>query len=277
MPNAQDDLVAVLQMSALLARRGEVISAEALSGDAAAIADRLKGELVSRGIPLPPPAHLQRRVVGTYVPQFVLVGDQTIRDFNAVLSRESKTFADFQQILDFGCGCGRLLRSVSEAYPKAALTGIDIDKEAIDWLATSYVQFGRFVVAPHAPPAPIDDATFDLVYGVSVFTHLPERMQFEWLAELRRITKPGAFLLLTVHGENYLKMFPEEKQKGAYQRGGFLYNDDAGITDGLPDFYKNSYHTESYIRSRWSKHLEIVSYTPLGLENYQDIVLCRWS
>jgi len=41
------------------------------------------------------------------------------------------------------------------------------------------------------PPMSYEDNMFDFVYSISIFTHLPEDMQFAWLQELQRITKPG--------------------------------------------------------------------------------------
>jgi ubiquinone/menaquinone biosynthesis C-methylase UbiE len=42
------------------------------------------------------------------------------------------------------------------------------------------------------PPLPFPDDHFDLVFSSSVFTHIDEHAQDLWLAELRRVTQPGA-------------------------------------------------------------------------------------
>jgi len=44
------------------------------------------------------------------------------------------------------------------------------------------------------------------VIGYSVFTHLTEAMQRQWLEELRRITAPGGLVLVTAHGD-FLGMY----------------------------------------------------------------------
>jgi SAM-dependent methyltransferase len=120
-------------------------------------------------------------------------------------------------------------------------------------------------------PTSYDDHSFDFIYGISVFTHLPEDMQLEWLAELARIAKPGATLLLTTHGEKHWGKFSGEEAAIMSERG--FYYREAGPTDGLPDFYKNTYHSHGYIRERWSQFLNIVDIVELGLEAHQDVVL----
>ena len=52
-----------------------------------------------------------------------------------------------------------------------------------------------------APPLPYEAATFDAVISISVFSHLNQASQDAFLEELARITKPGATLMLTIHGE----------------------------------------------------------------------------
>jgi methylase of polypeptide subunit release factors len=44
-----------------------------------------------------------------------------------------RTLDSFESILDFGCGCGRMLLWLPELGRKRALHGTDIDADAIDW------------------------------------------------------------------------------------------------------------------------------------------------
>jgi SAM-dependent methyltransferase len=219
----------------------------------------------------PPPRHLQERVVGCYSPGFIASGASTYRSIQALLEKHGRSFGTFRTVLDFGCGCGRIIRAVSGAQPTIDVHGADIDVEAIEWLQQNYSNFGEFRCLPYRPPTSYDDHSFDFIYGISVFTHLPEDMQLEWLAELARIAKPGATLLLTTHGEKHWGKFSGEEAAIMSERG--FYYREAGPTDGLPDFYKNTYHSHGYIRERWSQFLNIVDIVELGLEAHQDVVL----
>ncbi|UDL91624.1 class I SAM-dependent methyltransferase [Mesorhizobium sp. PAMC28654] len=235
---------------------------------------QLREALAIAGAPPLPPAHLQRRVVGGYVSDFIRSGDILLADFERILTRSSFSLNDCKSVLDFGVGCGRVLRRFAETRPNHELAGADIDQEAIEWLKANYSRFGNFILLPHTPPCSLPSAYFDLIYSVSVFTHLDLRMQDQWLTELKRASKPGGFLIVTVHGDNYLQQFPPDVQTKAAKDGAF-YNENAGLTEGLPDFYKNTYHTKEYIMQHWARFFEIVDYDPMGGANHQDLILMR--
>ncbi len=115
------------------------------------------------------------------------------------IKTEAITLNPGARILDFGCGCGRVITWLQQLDSKYQYFGTDIDPEAITWCQENLANFGEYAVNPHLPPTEYADNYFDLVYSISVFTHLSEDMQFAWLKELSRITKPGGYLLLTTH------------------------------------------------------------------------------
>ena len=120
------------------------------------------------------------------------------------------------------------------------------------------------------------DATFDFVFGISVFTHLPEELQLEWLAELHRVTQPGGYLVLTTHGEGHYAKLLSATQLETMSTVGFLYVDTGyGQTIELPSFYQTAFHSEAYIRSTWSHVFEVVDVLVPGPTGHQDLVLLR--
>jgi SAM-dependent methyltransferase len=236
--------------------------------------EQLSDALFRAGGYLPPPRHLQERVVGGYFPDFVRSAERTIDDFEEALAGDGRPLASFRSVLDFGCGCGRVtLGARGRLAPDAALFGTDIDPEAIEWCRTHYSGAAQFVTNCELPPLSFPDASCDLVYSVSVFTHLPEEMQFAWLEELRRVTRPGGFLLLSFHGENHHHSVPAADRE-AYRRSGFYYLR-VGDTPGLPGFYQAAFHTDGYVRSVWTRFFDVLEVRVLGLEGLQDLVVCR--
>ena len=210
-----------------------------------------------------PPEHLKVRVHGAPTEGFGLNGRLVALDMDQALVDRSLQNLDGARVLDFGCGCGRTLPWFKLLYPNAQIEGADIDAEAIEWCRQNLSGSAQFRVNELEPPLSYRAEHFDLVYSISIFTHLPEDMQFRWLDELRRVTKRGGHLLLTVAGEHDLP--PGEK---------FLYRTGQG-TKGLPSFYQVTLHSEAYVRERWSKFFEIRAFFPRAINDHQDLVVCR--
>ena len=108
---------------------------------------------------------------------------------------------DGARVLDFGCAAGRTLRHFLAEAERAEIVGCDIDDPSVDWVAEHLCPpVAGAVRCDPDPPLPFDDASFDLVYAVSVFTHLSTSWA-EWLLELRRVLAPGGLFLATFIGE----------------------------------------------------------------------------
>lgn len=237
--------------------------------------EQLTAVLRHEGIVMPPPKHMQIRVVGAYVGGFIESGFSICDDLNGVLAVVGKSLESFPRILDWGCGCGRTARAVKTLVPGCELHGTDIDEEAIGFLQRCYARYGEFRVAPHRPPTSFPDDFFDFVFGVSIFTHLPEDMQFEWLAELSRITRPGAHLIVTTSGEPNYKLMPPE-YVARVERDGFLYVDGGyGQSINLPAFYQNTFHTHDYIRRKWTRYFDVIDIQTQRMQRHQDTILLR--
>lgn len=219
-----------------------------------------------------PPVELIFRVVGTDdVEAFIRSGYEHVDQLAGLLRRAGHDLAQFHDIYDFGCGCGRLTRALSERAPQARLTATDIDEEAIAWLA-EHMPDADVRVNPWLPPLPFADGAFDLVIVISVFTHLPEDYQDAWLAELRRVTKPGGVVIATVHGEAHWRQTWDVNYAEAPRRlrlesrllalrrrlRGFVHWRGDGWERIFPDFYHTSWHRPAYLRRHWSRWFEVL-------------------
>jgi SAM-dependent methyltransferase len=226
------------------------------------------------GIP-PPPADLQVRVVGTFAADFLDSGHEVLDAMNRVLERYGAPLSSHRRVLDLGCGCGRVLRALSLRTDRETteLFGADIDAEAVRWCQENYSHQASFSVVGASPPTAFPSGFFDLIYAISVFTHLPEELQFSWLAEIRRILKPGGYALLTVHGAAHVHSVPRERKDELTGRG-FVYAK-TGATRGLPAFYQTAWHSATYVRQQWGSYFQVVDVVEGAVGNRQDIVVCR--
>jgi SAM-dependent methyltransferase len=101
---------------------------------------------------------------------------------------------DGKRLLDFGCGAGRTLRHFVGDSDEVELWGCDIDAPSIEWMQAHLGPKVRAFHNDFAPPLPQPDDFFDLIYAMSVFTHITDQWS-AWLLELRRVLKPDGLLL----------------------------------------------------------------------------------
>lgn len=147
-----------------------------------------------------PPAHLMKRELNNEISSnFRASCFKSYRElWEAVCKyRDPKSI---RTMLDWGCGCGRLISMFLNLSEIPDIHGCDIDREAIDWCKDNFSRV-RFAVNPPVPPTEYPDNFFDLVIGNSVFTHLTKDIQLAWLEEMKRIISPGGLFLASVHGE----------------------------------------------------------------------------
>jgi SAM-dependent methyltransferase len=223
-----------------------------------------------------PPAFLRKRIHGSEdVDTFEQVGRAVASDLIGYLKQAQSSGSDFRA-LDFGVGCGRILVPLQELArkswprPDAILWhGSDIDRQAIDWCSAYLGSRGKFVVNETMPPLPFADRFFDFVYSISIFTHLPEAMQFAWLKEINRVLKPGGKAVISTHSFGA----PRNRKEERLIARGFHHGGKGA--EGLPEFYQTSYHTREYIEREWAKHIIVEAFVEKGVNHDQNLVLCR--
>lgn len=232
-------------------------------------------------LPLPD-AERRFRVIGTdSIEPFLRGGFTDFMKMRQLLKRLTrKDYSNFHSILDWGCGCGRVARHFS-AVKRAQFTGGDIDGDNIDWCAGN-LDFGRFVKLPLFPPTVFSDREFDLIYGISVFTHLKKDAQDAWLQELHRISKPGAIIMVTCHGAATLNYAMLNKEQLDYlfstieEKGFYITATNDQINDFIDDkeYYVNVNHSHKYVREHWGKYFQILDIVP-GFIFTHDMVVMR--
>ncbi len=165
--------------------------------------------------------------------------------------------------------------ATQEAVVPEKLHGCDIDAAAITWNQEHFVGPHFIRIDPY-PPTIYPDNCFDIVYGISVMTHLDEETQIARLQELQRITRPGAIVALSVIGQDLRAANMPAELATTYAEKGF-----AAFVPGYssllaefshPGYYKEAYHSFDYIGSTWGRFFEVLEYVET---RHQDIVLLR--
>jgi SAM-dependent methyltransferase len=123
-----------------------------------------------------------------------------------------------RSVLEFGCGSGRVIRHF-RYIDGLRLAGTDANSKPIEWDRKNLpgIEFNHNALEP---PLAYADGSFDLIYALSVFTHIPLEWQRPWLDELRRVLRPGGYLLCIVHGDSFIDTQLNDQDRAALKRDG---------------------------------------------------------
>jgi ubiquinone/menaquinone biosynthesis C-methylase UbiE len=99
-------------------------------------------------------------------------------------------------VLEIGCGVGRLGKMFAPLC--RTWTGCDVSPHMLAYARRRLAAFdnARFVELSGYDLQPIADASQDIVYSTVVFMHLAEWDRYNYIAEGRRVLKPGGQLYI---------------------------------------------------------------------------------
>ncbi|QDU84526.1 hypothetical protein Pla163_16370 [Planctomycetes bacterium Pla163] len=221
---------------------------------------------------------------------FWMSGLEDYLAIESVLARHDAPLAAGARVLEMGCASGRVLRHFLFQRDDLEVWGCDINGGHVDWLGQHLPERTRIFQNTVLPSLPIPDASLDLVYAFSVFTHIDE-FERSWIAELARVLAPGGFAYLTVHTEHTWSIV---------ERAGALMSDLVRMRDQISDYdvgpelfagplpkdrtvfrwtsalsnNTSVFYSTRHIRRAWGTFLEIVEIIPEGA-GYQDVVVLR--
>jgi 2-polyprenyl-3-methyl-5-hydroxy-6-metoxy-1,4-benzoquinol methylase len=148
-------------------------------------------------------------------------------------------------ILDFGCGYGRITRMMYYFSGEDQVYAVDPwDKSIETCRADGLTQ--NFSMSEYLPSTlPVPSSYFDLIFAFSVFTHLSERATFTCLNTISDYLKPDGLIAITIRPVEYwdvdpqarrLNLIDQQKEKHNQQGFSFLPHDrppvDGDITYG---------------------------------------------
>jgi SAM-dependent methyltransferase len=231
----------------------------------------------------PPPTENMARVVGKDYEVFVRSGRSLAAKIKGHVDHWAGTGRDLT-VLDFGCGCGRI--ALPMFFEQGMLThACDIDASATAYLAGQLPSVD-VRATPFKPPLPYDDNTFDVVYSVSIWTHLTAADQIEWLKEMRRIIKPGGYLMATTSSYKAIEHRRDNMKIATWQgvdandlrKEGIMYRESPTLHTeadkwfpGVTDSYGQTSNDPAYIINKWSDYFVLKRHLINDIANIQDM------
>jgi SAM-dependent methyltransferase len=216
--------------------------------------------------------------------------------FKQLAASNSIDLRECDNILDFGCGWGRIIRFFLKDVEPSKLHGVDIDRAMIDICRQSHLKCSFSLIDP-LPPLHFSDNMMDVIYLYSVFTHLSEEVHVEWLREFKRILRPGGVLIATTRPRAFIPFCAELRKKDfekwqrgaasafantgrvldAYDRGKYCHSATGGGVAQDRSFYGESCIPKTYVEKEWTKYfsfVDLISYPELT-NYYQDVIVAR--
>lgn len=243
-----------------------------------------------------PDETLQAANVGAAGEDALRLGFAAYTVFKQLVEKHRGRLADCESVLDFGCGWGRILRFFLRDIAPERLHGLEAESSFFEACRRTF-RWGHFTLGGFEPPAPFPDATFDLVYAYSVFSHFAEDVHRRWLLDLHRVLRPGGLLVVTTRERAFIervddwrrtnaqlwdaeytrrlfRCFPDrEKALAAYDRGEFCFAP-LGL-DGEWSNYGEACISRAYVARHWTAHFTLLDY----LDDYtlcgQNVIAVR--
>jgi SAM-dependent methyltransferase len=184
--------------------------------------------------------------------------------------------------LDFGFGWGRITRVFMEKLSIDNIHGIDVDP-AFAVMTRELFDSENFEACAPFPPTRFENASFDMVFSYSVFSHLSEKACVDWMREFARIVKPGGIVAWTTRHitffdfcqwaadqgdqvSGYVRalggLFPDlDAVRAAYLRGEIVHGASAGVGGGGPrdeSFYGETWIPQQYAERRFANDFRLI-------------------
>lgn len=174
-----------------------------------------------------------------------------------------------KNILDWGCGPARIIRHLPDVINNECnFYGTDFNKKTIIWNKANLTNIS-FHTNKIIPPLSFEPNFFDIIYGISIFTHLSEKNHYLWFDELLRVSKKGGIILLTTAGEAFKeKMTKSEVQ--SFNANKLVIR--GNVIEGHRVF--TTFHPPKYLKKLFNNKVDILEFTAGKKETWginQDI------
>ncbi len=184
-------------------------------------------------------------------------------------------------ILDFGCGWGRITQTLLRDTQIKNLAGADVQQGVLDMCVQSGLSCQFSCVEPW-PPTKLESASFDLIFAYSVFSHLSQENHMAWVEELASKLKPGGVLAVTTRPRSFITMVKELRSRkdlpahangaaaafmdtsawlGRYDAGEFCFDiAGSGGKNLAGGYYGEAIVPKQFIERHWSKFFDRIEF-----------------
>ena len=204
------------------------------------------------------------------VRDYLADGWRTLSELMWLLEVLDLPLSKVTSFLEFASGFGRFTRHLVKRLPANALCVSDIVPAAMDFLPRHFpVQAVPSTRRPEDLGLP---RRFQVIFVLSLFSHLPVGTWSRWLAKLWEATAPGGLLVISTHGTSCADM-----AKVFLDDNGFAFFGESESSDLDAMEYGVSYTSEAFVRNAVRAHAPgaVHTFMPDHFWSQQDAHILR--
>lgn len=198
-------------------------------------------------------------------------GWRTLSELMLLLESVDQPLLKMPRVLEFASGHGRFTRHLAKALGASKVVVSDVVPDAVDFSCRT---FGVQGFASHSVPEQVSwPGQFDLVFVLSLFSHLPRSTWGRWLQALYAAVAPGGLLVFTTHGAKAAAM-----DGVVFDAEGFFFvpSSESQAIDGQE--YGTTFTAEGFVLQRIAQicgEQSLVRSAPVHFWNHQDAYVVR--
>ena len=131
--------------------------------------------------------------------QFFDSGKQEVENILAFLKEQQVQPIDFELVMDFGCGAGRISRALSQHFNK--VVGVDASPTMVALAEEENQEFAdkvSFKLNQEEDLRQFPDNSFSMTFTVITLQHIPSAQSVGFITEFIRLIKPGGLAVFQI-------------------------------------------------------------------------------
>ena len=198
-------------------------------------------------------------------------GWRTLAELMLLLEQVRQPLLQTGSVLEFASGHGRFTRHLVKAIGAERVTVSDVVPDAV---AFSQSTFGVPGLVSHAQPEAVHwPRTYELVFVLSLFSHLPRGSWSRWLARLWDAVAPGGLLVFSTHGVEAARRAGVALDDSGYF---FAASSESNAIDAQE--YGTAFTSEAFVRQQVGALMgeaALAHFAPVWFWNHQDAWVLR--
>ncbi|QKK01825.1 MAG: class I SAM-dependent methyltransferase [Pseudomonadota bacterium] len=203
------------------------------------------------------------------VRDYLADGWRTLSELMVLLERHDRPLLGMSRVLEFACGFGRFTRHLAPLLP-GRLTCADVLPGSVDFVTEQFGVDG--LCSSFDPRSLVFPQRYELIFVLSLFTHLPVAQWRVWLRVLAGALAPDGLLVLSVHNEGAAADFGIE-----FEPDGTFFAPSSESPSLDPAHYGTTFTTRAVVEREIAGALGRLpdDYRPLAFWVGQDAVVIR--